>query len=73
MLAEPGPGRCKVCPLLVGMLGAVQQPRMTSACCNMLTRLAQVLTLPKGTQCEGKSSLQSSFVCSCVGHHSRHY
>lgn len=53
MLAEPGPGRCKVCPLLAGMLGAVQQPRMTSACCNMLTPLAQVLTLPKGTQCEG--------------------
>lgn len=61
-----------MCPLLAGMLGAVQQPRMTSACCNMLTPLTQVLTLPRGTLCAGKSSLQSSFICNCVGHRSRH-
>lgn len=61
-----------MCPLLAWMLGAVRQPRMTSACCNMLTPLTQVLTLPMGTLCEGKSSLQSSFLPDCVGHHSRH-
>lgn len=37
-----------MCPLLPGMLGAVQQPRVTSACCNMLTPLTWVHTLLKG-------------------------
>lgn len=51
-----------MCPLLAGMLGAVQQPRVTSACCNMLTPLTRVHTLLKGTPCEGKSSLQPSLL-----------